>query len=260
MKILFIGDIFGKPGRSVVETVLPRLKKKYKIELSIANCENLTQGRGITKKTILQMKNAGIDVFTSGNHLWDKRESIDFISTSSDILKPANYPKATPGARYTIFKSKNGEQCAVITILGQIFMKTYNINRPVYTMDRLLKKELFGIKNIFVDFHAEATAEKRAFAEFYNGKITAVVGTHTHVQTADEQILTQGTAFITDVGMTGGHNSVIGVKKEIIIKTLETSLPQRFIPSDKGLQLNAVFIEISGGKAIKIKRILKKYD
>ena len=260
MNVLFLGDIYGKAGRKLIVETLPALKQEYEIDLCIANCENLSYGRGVTKKSINQMTTCGVDVFTSGNHLFDKKDSLGFIEDSTNILKPANYPKGALGKSFYVFEDSNFQKCAVVCLVGQVFMNVPSINTPFFVMECLLEKQLRGVENIFVDFHAETTAEKRAFAEYFDGRLAAVVGTHTHIQTADEQILAGGTAFITDVGMNGPHDSVIGVKKEIILKKLQTGMPQRFIPAKSGLQLNCVVVRIKQGGATSIKRILKKYD
>jgi len=258
MRILFLGDIFGKPGRKLLTNYLPNLKEEYKIDFCIANCENLASGRGITQKAIGAMIHCGVDIFTSGNHLWDKKESLDFIKESKIILKPLNVPKGAFGSEYYIFKNKIGAECAVVCLLGQTYMPPCDM--PIPVLENLLKNELLGVENVFIDFHAEATGEKKVFALHFDGKVSAIVGTHTHVQTSDQQILKKGTGYITDVGMVGGHYSGIGVKKEIVIEKTILGMPKRYLPSDQGLQINGVVFEIKNGRTYKIERVLKKYE
>ncbi len=258
MKILFLGDIYGSPGRYLMEKYLPDMKREFDIDLCIANCENLNHGRGVSKMTILQMKKAGVDVFTSGNHLWDNKPSLDFIAESPEILKPINVPKSALGGEYFLFEAPNGEKCAVVNLIGQIFMP--NADMPIPALEELLQAKLADCQNIFVDFHAEATAEKRVVGFYFDGKISCCVGTHTHVQTTDEQILPAGTGYITDVGMCGGHLSGIGVKKEIVIQKAISGMPERYHPSWEGLEINAVFVEIKDGKTVNIERIKRKYE
>ena len=253
MNILFFGDIVGKPGRKIVRKHLSALKEKYAIDYCIANCENLSHGRGISEKAILEMKSAGVDAFTSGNHLWDKKDSLDFLKEAKFITKPANYPNDALGSLYYDIN----EELTILSLIGQSFMEN-NSNSPFYILDSLLKTELKNKKNIFIDFHAEATAEKKAFAFLFDGRISAVLGTHTHVQTVDEQILPKGTGFITDVGMNGSHNSIIGVQKETILKRIITGMPSMMKVAEEGLQVNAIFLKIINGKTTCIKRILIK--
>jgi metallophosphoesterase (TIGR00282 family) len=259
MKILFIGDIFGKAGRKLIFDRLPELKRELSIDFCIANGENAAQGRGITEKTANYLFDAGIDVFTSGNHLWDKKTSLDFIKKEPRILKPINNSPMAYGNEYYIYQFDNGSKIAVFTVIGQVFMGP--ADSPFRTCDMVIdkiKKETF---NIFIDFHAEATAEKRALGYYLDGKVSALVGTHTHIQTADEEILEHGTAYLTDVGMTGPHDSVIGVKKEIILEKMLSDMPKQYAPAETGLQINAVYVEIDEktGKAKDIKRIRRKY-
>ncbi len=256
MNILFIGDIFGRPGRELIVNNLPSVKNEFSIDFVIANGENIAHGKGITRRTAKPLFDAGIDVFTSGNHLWDKRDSLDYLSEEERILKPINYSPNAPGNTFYELK-KDNESLVVLNIAGQSFMPP--ANSPFEAFDNIYKTVSNLTNNILVDFHAEATAEKRAFAHYVNGKVSAVLGTHTHIQTADEEILSEGTAYLTDVGMTGGHDSVIGVKKEIIIKKIRTGVPIRYEVADTGMQLNAVFLEIKNGKTNKIIRIKRNY-
>jgi len=259
MNILFLGDIFGKPGREIIVSYLPELLKEFSVDFCIANGENVAQGRGITPKTARALFTSGIDAFTSGNHLWDQKGSIEFLEKEQRIVKPLNYPEKAKGSPYIIL-SKDNLKLGVISLIGQAFMGP--ANSPFEITDKfipLLKKET---SCILVDVHAEATAEKRALGFYLNGKVSAVVGTHTHIQTADEEVLFKGTAYITDVGMTGPHDSVIGIKKSIILEKLTTGMPLRYEVAEEGLQINGVLINIDpdSGKAISIKRIKREVD
>ncbi len=260
MKILFVADIFGRPGRTVVKRLLPDMIEAMKIDVCIGNCENSASGRGVTEKVAAELFNSGFDVLTGGNHLWDKREVYKYLEIEPRILKPANYPPKAIGNTIFYKNLTNGKKLAVLSLCGQVFMGT--ADSPFTIMEELLpilKKET---NMIFVDLHAEATAEKRAFGLYFAGKISAVIGTHTHIQTADEEILPGGTAYITDAGMTGPHDSVIGVNKEIIFERMTTGMPFRAEVAESGRQLNAVAIEIdeNTGAALSIERIRVKLD
>ncbi|PID28975.1 MAG: TIGR00282 family metallophosphoesterase [Candidatus Cloacimonadota bacterium] len=260
MKLLFLGDIFGRPGRKVVKNLVPELRKEYKIDLVIANCENLASGRGITSRTAEEMFRSGVDLFTGGNHLWDKRESYDYIRNCKKIVRPANYPPSALGQEKLIHTCENGIKIGVFNLVGQAFMS--NSDNPFLKADALIEELSAEVKIIFVDFHAESTAEKRSMGFYLDGRVSALIGTHTHIQTADEEILPQGAAYITDAGMTGAHDSVIGVKKEIILDKIKTGMPNRYEASDKGLQINGVIIEIDNdtGKSLRIERLRRKYN
>jgi 2',3'-cyclic-nucleotide 2'-phosphodiesterase len=253
MNILFLGDIFGKPGREILVKYLPGLLEEFKIDFCIANGENVAQGRGITAKTSKVLFENGIDAFTSGNHLWDQKDSVEFIKTENRILKPLNFPEAAAGATHINLK-KNNFELTVVSLIGQAFMGP--ANSPFEVIEEFLLKQALS-KCIIVDFHAEATAEKRAIGFYLNGRVSAVVGTHTHIQTADEEILSKGTAYITDAGMTGPHDSIIGVKKEIILEKLTSGMPIRHEVSKSGLEINGVVINLDPetGKALRIERI-----
>ena len=255
MKVLFVGDIVGEPGRKALKHGLPKLVEKLKIDFIIANAENAAGGFGITKSIGEELFSCGIDVLTSGNHIWDKKEAITYIPQEHRLLRPANYPDRVPGKGSIVASTDTGEKIAVLNIAGRVFMK--QIDCPFSVSEREVQKlkEQTGI--IVVDFHGEATSEKSAFGWFLDGKVSAVIGTHTHVQTADETILPKGTAYITDVGMTGPVNSVIGIKKEQIITKFLTSIPVRFdIAKGKSL-LSAVMIDINSktGYADSIQRL-----
>lgn len=258
MKVLFFGDIYGKYGRRITISKIEGIIAEFNIDIVIANGENLAGGKGITDKTANSLFRAGVDCFTSGNHLWDKKSGLDFIRDEDRILKPANYSKAAYGNIF-YFVKRDQFELAVINLAGQVFMNP--ANSPYEELNRLLPKLKERTNNIFVDLHAEATAEKRAFGFMFDGQVSAIVGTHTHIQTADEEILQNGTAYISDVGMTGPHDSVIGVSKDIILDKIKTGMPIRYETTDKGLQINAVVIEIDEetGKAKTIQRIRRKY-
>ena len=241
MKILFFGDIYGKPGRFILKNYLAELKDEFQPDVCIANCENIAQGRGITEKTALEILDSGIDVLTGGNHLYDKKESVKYISEERRIVRMLNFPKQAPGNKYFLKNTTSGKKLAVVSLCGQAFMGA--ANSPFEALDEYLPEIKKETNLIFVDFHAEATAEKRAFGFYFDGRVTAIVGTHTHIQTADEDILPKGTAYITDVGMTGPHDSIIGVKKEIILDKIMTGIPNRYEVADTGLEINAVLIE-----------------
>jgi metallophosphoesterase (TIGR00282 family) len=262
VRLLFIGDIFGRPGRTIVREHVRQLVSKHKVELLIANAENSAGGFGLTPQIAEELFELGIDVLTTGNHVWDKREIIEYFndvksetySQARRVLRPANYPAGTPGVGLYQGTTKNGVPYAVINLQGRVFMST--IDDPFRVADELLKT--VTAKVIFVDMHAEATSEKVALGFYLDGRVTAVVGTHTHVPTCDDRILTNGTAFQTDVGMTGPYDSVIGVQKEMIIQRFLTNLPMRFEPATGDVRLCATLIECDEktGKAKRIERIM----
>jgi metallophosphoesterase (TIGR00282 family) len=243
MKVLFIGDIVGKPGRKALKQGLPDLVNKLKIDFVIANVENAAGGFGITRPVGEEILSAGVDVLTSGNHIWDKKEAVTYIPKESRLLRPANYPDDVPGAGSIVMNVSPGEKVAVLNLSGRVFMN--NLDCPF----KVVKRELAVLKEqtsiIIIDFHAEATSEKSAIAWYLDGEVSAVLGTHTHVQTADEQILPKGTAFITDVGMTGPVNSIIGVEREQVINRFLTGIPTRFETAKGRSVLSCVVLEIN---------------
>ena len=256
MKILFIGDIIGRPGRNITAALLPGLKKEFNPDVIIANGENSAAGVGISKKVYDELMNMGIDVITMGNHIWDRREFMPDIPSCPNLVRPANYPDGVPGKGYEIYSMK-GIKYGVINLVGRVFMAC--INDPFQTANAIINKIKSETHIIFIDFHGEATSEKNALAWYLDGKVSAVIGTHTHIQTADERILPKGTAFITDAGMVGAYDSIIGVQKEQIIKRFLLSMPERFEPEEKvpGI-FNGLLIDIDdSGKARTIKRIHK---
>lgn len=261
INILFIGDINGKPGRKIVKNLLPDIIKNKNVNFVIANGENVAGGFGITKEKYLELLSSGIDVVTTGNHIWDKKEVIELINCETNILRPANYPANNPGTGYGIFESKDKKfKVGVINLIGRIFMPPAEC--PFATAQKIAEEISDKTKIIIVDIHAEATSEKQALGFYLDGKVSAVIGTHTHVQTADERILPLGTGFITDAGMTGPFDSVIGVEKETIIRRFLTLMPEKFEVAKTNLRLNAVLLSIdeSTGKTKSIERINLKYE
>ncbi len=253
MKIIFLGDIFGKPGRNVVFENIERLKSLYSADVFIINGENLADGKGLTEKTTKPLFEAGVNVITSGNHLWDRADSHEYIRREPRIVKPMNYPSGAWGSQSYSIDTSTGK-LTVICLTGQMFMSACDM--PFFTLDRYLNSHP-ETGSILLDFHAESTAEKRFLALAYDGQVSAVIGTHTHIQTADEEILPEGTGYLTDAGMTGPHDSVIGVKKHLIIEKMRSGMPVRYEVSDQGLQINGVFLEIDGQshKTVQISRI-----
>jgi metallophosphoesterase (TIGR00282 family) len=257
MRILFFGDVFGKSGRLALLENLESLKEEFQPDFTVINGENLADGRGLTEKTAKPLLKAGVDCITGGNHLWDRAEALDFIRSQPEIVKPLNYPATAAGnACHTI--ERDGMSLSVICITGQVFMPP--CDSPFNTFDAWLANHATPPTHILLDFHSESTAEKRAMGWHTDGRISALVGTHTHIQTADEEILPQGTAFITDVGMTGPHDSVIGIKKGIILEKFRHAMPIRYEVSAFGLQINAVVIDLDpvSGRALSITRIRRK--
>lgn len=252
MRILFIGDIFGKPGRRAVRQVLPRLRESHRPDIVIANGENMAGGIGINRDTAAEMFRLGVTILTTGNHVWDQRESIDLLASERRILRPLNYPPGTPGQGW--IDVPVGEEClTVVCIQGRVFMRT--LDDPFRSMDELLGG-LPDRRHIFVDFHAEATAEKQAFGFFLDGRVSAVVGTHTHVPTADARVLPQGTAYITDVGMVGPRDSVIGMKPDAVIERQRTQMYHRYEVGGWPVVFNAVVVDLDpSGRATGIELV-----
>jgi metallophosphoesterase (TIGR00282 family) len=259
MKFLFIGDIVGKIGRNATKTLLPSIAGKYRIDLVIANGENAAGGFGITEKTISEIFGYGVQIITTGNHVWDKKEFIPQISKEDRVLRPLNYPPGVPGFGSIVYTLPNGVKVAVVNLSGRVFMA--NIDCPFRAGKETIEKLHAETKIIIIDFHAEATSEKIAFGHYMDGRVSAVIGTHTHVQTADEKILPGGTAYITDVGMTGPSDSVIGIEKEQIIRRFLTNMPMRFETAKGEGIFSAVVIETDEetGKSTAIHRLQLTY-
>jgi len=258
MKILFIGDIIGSPGREAVRELLPPLVAKKKIDFVIANCENVAAGFGVTRKIVEELFKYNIDVLTSGNHVWNKREVLEFIGDFDRLLRPANYPSTTPGAGAVLVPLKTGEYIGVLNLAGRIFMQP--IDCPFVTAKNKIAEMKEKTKVIIVDMHAEATSEKKALGWYLDGEVSAVLGTHTHVQTADEEILPNGTAYISDAGMTGPFDSVIGIKKEAIIERFLTQMPNKFDLAKDDIRMQGVIVDIDAesGRAKSIDRVSVK--
>jgi 2',3'-cyclic-nucleotide 2'-phosphodiesterase len=258
MKILFIGDTVGKAGRTIVHDNLKHLQRDYHVDLTILNCENAAAGFGVTPKIADEFFDWGVDVLTSGNHIWDKKEIMPYLNRHPRILRPANYPAQDPGRGLTMLKTRSEEDVAVLNLQGRVFMPP--TDDPFRVADTELAKIPPHIKVIFVDMHGEATSEKVAMGWYLDGRVSAVVGTHTHIPTADETLLPGGTAFITDVGMAGPFFSVIGVVKEDVIRRFLTSIPDKFESASQDARLNAVMVDVdsSTGKARSIERIHRR--
>ncbi len=253
MKILFIGDIIGKPGREAVKEILPAIQKELSVDFTVANAENAAGGFGLTPQIVEELLTLEIDVLTSGNHIWDKKEIIEIMDTEKRLLRPANYPPGVPGYGSGIFQTRRGENIGVINLEGRVFMS--RIDCPFRTGETELNKLKKETSNVIIDIHAEATSEKIAIGRFFDGKVGAVLGTHTHVQTADEQILPGDTAYISDVGMTGPHDSIIGIRNELIIQRFLTGVPNRFEVAKGNVRLSGVIFELENGRAKCIERI-----
>jgi metallophosphoesterase (TIGR00282 family) len=241
MRILFIGDIVGSPGREIVRDRLADLVSQKQIDLVIANGENSAAGFGITPKIAEELLKNGVEVISGGNHSWDRREIMEFMAHEPRLLRPANFPDGAPGRGMYVGTAKNGMKYAVINLQGRVFLPA--IEDPFRTADELLASLLADVALVLVDFHAETTSEKIALGWYLDGRATAVVGTHTHVATADERVLPEGTAYITDVGMTGPHTGVIGMDRAAIVKKFLDGLPARFEVAQGDVQMNAVLIE-----------------
>jgi 2',3'-cyclic-nucleotide 2'-phosphodiesterase len=260
MKILFIGDIFGQPGRRLVKETLSALRAELAPDLVLANGENAAAGFGITPGLVEELLDQSIAVLTSGNHIWDRKEIIPYLTEHADgrLLRPANYPAGAPGHGLYLGKTDGGVEYAVINLQGRVFMPA--IECPFRTADSLLEKIPATVKIRIVDLHAEATSEKQALGWYLDGRVTAVVGTHTHIPTADETVLPGGAAYITDLGMTGPYDSVIGIEKQAVIKKFLDQMPARFEVANGDVRLCAVLIEAdeATGRAISIQRVLRK--
>ena len=256
MRLLFIGDIVGRPGRDLVRTGLAAIVAHYEVDFVIANGENAAAGFGITRDIAEQLFSYGIDVMTSGNHIWDKKEVLDYLPREPRLLRPANFPAGAPGAGAYLATATNGVKVGVVNVMGRVFLAS--IDDPFTIAAReVARLKLEGAQLLFVDVHAEVTSEKVAMGWYLDGTATAVVGTHTHVQTADERVLPKGTAYLTDVGMTGPHDGVIGVEKAPVIAKFLSGLPARFETASGDPRLNGVVItaDPATGLATGIERV-----
>lgn len=259
MNVLFIGDVFGKPGRRAVQEFLPALRREYEVDFCVANGENAASGAGITAETAGDLFSAGVDALTGGNHTFDRREGLATIERDLRILRPANYPPGTPGRGVGVYEC--GEhRIAVMNLIGRVFL--LNADDPYRAADEILESLANVTPIILLDFHAEATSEKMAMGWYLDGRASVVVGSHTHVVTADERILPRGTAYQSDAGMTGPHDSVIGVRKELALQKLKTQMPVKFQPAEGDVRLHALLIRIdpATGRAQQVRRIARSLD
>jgi 2',3'-cyclic-nucleotide 2'-phosphodiesterase len=250
LRVLMVGDVFGKPGRRGVQRLLPSLRQEHRIDLVIANGENLAGGRGMTSATAAEIFSAGVDVITSGNHVWDQKESREYLAQAPRVLRPGNYPPEAPGRGSLVHQGVR-----VVNLSGRVFLNS--LDCPFHTIDRLLQSDEDPTSVTFVDFHAEASSEKQALAWYLDGRVSAVLGTHTHTPTADARILPKGTAYIGDVGMVGAWNSIIGSKIEPVVDHFITQMPMHIEVADGPVVFNSVLVEVDplSGHAIEIRRI-----
>ena len=260
MKILFLGDIVGRPGCRAVRATLPRLIDRERVDVVIANCENAAGGAGVDPESALELIDAGVQVLTSGNHIWRKREIIEFIARESFLLRPANFPPSTPGRGWTVCEAADGTPVVVLNLIGRVFMEA--VDCPFRTVELLLEELEGRARVIVVDMHAEATSEKAAMGWFLDGKVSAVLGSHTHVQTADSRVLPQGTAYVTDVGMCGPTESVIGVRKELALQRFLTQMPAKFEVAGGPVVVQGALVEIDplSGRALSIRTLRELCD
>lgn len=259
MKVLFVGDIFGKPGRNAVRRFIPELRRQHGLDFAIGNSENVAAGSGITPELAEELLESGLDLLTSGNHTWSKREILPYLSRpGSKQLRPANYPGEAPGRGHTVVENHQGKKLGVLNLEGRTFMKT--LECPFRTADKLVLELKAQVPCILVDMHCEATSEKNAMGHYLDGRVSAVVGTHTHIQTADNRVLKGGTAYITDVGMCGPWDSVIGVKKEAAIERFLTSRHASFEPAQDDTHLQGALMEFDDdtGRARSIVRVQER--
>lgn len=260
MKLLFVGDVMGKPGRHAVRALLPRLIDRHLIDYTVVNVENSAGGYGVTPEVMAELSELPIDCYTTGNHVWDKKEGIGLLDRMPNLLRPANYPEGNPGKGLHVGATAAGIPVAVLNLEGRVFMHT--LESPFVVADRLLKTLDSRVKVVFVDFHCEATSEKQALGFHLDGRVSAVVGTHTHVPTADERILPGGTAFQTDAGMTGPYESIIGMRTDKVLKRFLLQTPAAFEVAKRDVRLAGAVIDVdeTSGKARTIERVLLPVD
>jgi len=256
VKLLFIGDIVGRPGREIVKRGARVLARRLGADLVVANGENAAAGAGITRENADEIFKAGVHVITGGNHIWDKREILEFIDREPRLIRPANYPDGTPGRGSVVVAAADGTQVGVISLMGRVFLSTLDDPFVIAVREIAAVREA-GASAILVDFHAETTSEKIALSWWLDGKVTAVIGTHTHVQTADERILPEGTACLTDAGMTGPHDGVIGMDRQGVITRFRTGMPARFEPAGGDVRLHGAILTLdpASGRATAIERV-----
>jgi metallophosphoesterase (TIGR00282 family) len=255
VKLLFIGDIVGQPGRRAVKALVPRLRQRHAVDLVVANGENSAGGSGITMMTAEEIFSAGVDIITSGDHLWDQKEVVDLLAKEPRFVRPMNYPPGTPGQGSAIFRKEGSVSVAVLNLQGRTFMQP--LENPFLCAQAEVKRLRQITKLIFIDLHAEATSEKIALARMLDGQVSAVIGTHTHVQTADEQIFPGGTGFLCDAGFTGPHESVIGREIEPVVQRFLTSQPQKFGVATERILLQGAMVDIDDftGRTVRIERV-----
>jgi hypothetical protein len=252
-----IGDVVGSPGRAILKQALPKIRASRAIEYCVANAENLAGGNGVTRDTAEELLNLGVDCLTSGNHVWDKREILPFVDLLPQLLRPANYPKGQPGRGHHVGKTRKGTKVATLNLSGRVFMNGA-IDDPFATADEWVSKLRAETPVILVDMHAETTSEKTALGHFLDGRVSAVVGTHTHVPTCDHRVLVKGTAYCTDIGMTGPYDSCIGVEKAVIVKRFVDGMPAKFETATADPRFAAVVVDVDEetGRARSIDRML----
>lgn len=262
MNIFFAGDIVGKPGRRAVETLYPLIKERYAIDAFVANGENAAGGSGITSDIVWQLHSLGVDVITMGDHVWRQKDILRVIDEDHRLIRPANFPPGTPGSGSTVLDVRGKGRIGVINVVGRVLMFRLPLDCPFLAVERELSKVKTETEVVIVDFHAEATSETLAFGRFLDGRVSAVLGTHTHVQTADEAILDGGTAYITDCGMTGPFRSILGREIEPVVRHFVTRMPAPFRVAKEDIRLSGVILEIDDrtGKAARIERIQMKLD
>lgn len=258
MKILALGDVVGDPGRKAVEKFVPQMKREGVADFVIANGENAAGGVGLTPPVAREMLDMGVDVVTSGDHIWKHKEIHDWLDENTNVIRPLNYPNGAPGEGSTIVRSRNGVDVGVVNALGRVFLST--VDCPFRSLDEEIERLRNKVKVIVVDFHAEATSEKVAMGYYLDGKVSAVLGTHTHIQTADERILPKGTAYLTDLGMVGPYESVIGRDVESVLKGFLSQRPMRYPVAKNRIRMCGAIVEVdeSSGRAIKIERVCKE--
>ena len=260
MKILLIGDIIGRPGRAVVEREVRRLREERGVDLVVANCENVAGGAGVTPDTADALFQAGVDVLTSGNHVWKKREALDLLRRDPRVIRPANYSREAPGSGSVVVETLGGQKVGVLNLMGRVFMEA--IDCPFRAADRELERLRAATPVIIVDMHAEATSEKVAMGWYLDGRVSCLFGTHTHIPTADERILPKGTAFITDVGMTGPYDSVIGRRVDQVLSRFLSHVPGKSEVAEGNVQLRGLLVDVdpATGKASAIERLTKTFE
>lgn len=261
MNFLLIGDIVGHGGRNAVNALVPELRKEFDIDFIIANGENMAGGRGMNTKTLKSLDESEIDVIASGDHIWDQRQFLGEIDNWPNVLRPANLPSGQPGKGYDIFMAKNGKKVGVVNLLGQVFVGT-NADNPFQAAEKIIEEIKAETDIIFVDFHAEATSEKIAMGFFLDGQVSCVFGTHTHVQTNDAKVLENGTAYITDIGMVGSRNSVLGRKVSAVLKKFSTGIPSSFDVVNSAITLTGALVKVDDitGKAVSIQTIVRDFS